>query len=58
MTRCSPQAQGTGQPLDGDLEAHPGPDGQRDQEPVERNAEPQGRGAGGLGLGLGLGFRV
>ena len=46
MACCSPQAQGTGQPLDGDLEAHPGPDGQRDQEPVERHAEPQGRGAG------------
>ena len=44
--RCSLQAQGARQPLDGDLEADPGPDGQRDQEQVERHAEPQGRGAG------------
>ena len=46
MVRCSLQAQGARQPLDGDLEADPGPDGQRDQEQVERHAEPQGRGAG------------
>ena len=44
--RCSLQAQGARQPLDGDLEAAPGPDGQRDQEQVERHAESQGRGAG------------
>ena len=44
--RCSLQAQGARQPLDGDLEAHPGPDGQRYQEQVERHAVPQGRGAG------------